>query len=247
MKLTAAIVDDIAQARATLKEDLAAYCPNIEIIGEADGVVTGSKLLNKIKPDVVFLDIQLQDGTGFDILEILGSISFQVIFTTASDEFAIKAFKFSAVDYLLKPVDPDELIVAVQKVSKVNHSTQENYDLLLDTVKEQSAPKRMALHTLEKIHVTDIADIVRCESNGNYTTFYFKDGQKLLVTKTLKEYDQMLSEYKFARVHQSHLINAQQIKEFVKVDGGYIVMRDGSKIPVSLRKKSVVMKLLEEL
>jgi two-component system LytT family response regulator len=247
MKLTAAIVDDVAQARATLKEDLAAYCPNIEIIGEADGVVTGSKLLNKIKPDVVFLDIQLQDGTGFDILEILGSISFQVIFTTASDEFAIKAFKFSAVDYLLKPVDPDELIVAVQKVSKVNHSTQENYDLLLDTVKEQSAPKRMALHTLEKIHVTDIADIVRCESNGNYTTFYFKDGQKLLVTKTLKEYDQMLSEYKFARVHQSHLINAQQIKEFVKVDGGYIVMRDGSKIPVSLRKKSVVMKLLEEL
>ena len=247
MKLTAAIVDDIAQARATLKEDLAAYCPNIEIIGEADGVVTGSKLLNKIKPDVVFLDIQLQDGTGFDILEILGSISFQVIFTTASDEFAIKAFKFSAVDYLLKPVDPDELIVAVQKVSKVNNSTQENYDLLLNTVKEQSAPKRMALHTLEKIHVTDIADIVRCESNGNYTTFYFKDGQKLLVTKTLKEYDQMLSEYKFARVHQSHLINAQQIKEFVKVDGGYIVMRDGSKIPVSLRKKSVVMKLLEEL
>ena len=247
MKLTAAIVDDVAQARATLKEDLAAYCPNIEIIGEADGVVTGSKLLNKIKPDVVFLDIQLQDGTGFDILEILGSISFQVIFTTASDEFAIKAFKFSAVDYLLKPVDPDELIVAVQKVSKVNHSTQENYDLLLNTVKEQSAPKRMALHTLEKIHVTDIADIVRCESNGNYTTFYFKNGQKLLVTKTLKEYDQMLSEYKFARVHQSHLINAQQIKEFVKVDGGYIVMRDGSKIPVSLRKKSVVMKLLEEL
>ena len=247
MKLTAAIVDDVAQARATLKEDLAAYCPNIEIIGEADGVVTGSKLLNKIKPDVVFLDIQLQDGTGFDILEILGSISFQVIFTTASDEFAIKAFKFSAVDYLLKPIDPDELIVAVQKVSKVNNSTQENYDLLLNTVKEQSAPKRMALHTLEKIHVTDIADIVRCESNGNYTTFYFKDGQKLLVTKTLKEYDQMLSEYKFARVHQSHLINAQQIKEFVKVDGGYIVMRDGSKIPVSLRKKSVVMKLLEEL
>jgi two-component system LytT family response regulator len=242
MKLTAAIVDDVAQARATLKEDLAAYCPNIEIIGEADGVVTGSKLLNKIKPDVVFLD-----GTGFDILEILGDISFQVIFTTASDEFAIKAFKFSAVDYLLKPIDPDELIVAVQKVSKVNNSTQENYDLLLNTVKEQSAPKRMALHTLEKIHVTDIADIVRCESNGNYTTFYFKNGQKLLVTKTLKEYDQMLSEYKFARVHQSHLINAQQIKEFVKVDGGYIVMRDGSKIPVSLRKKSVVMKLLEEL
>lgn len=247
MELTAVIVDDVAQARTTLKEDLATYCPNIKIIGEADGVVSASKLLNKIKPDVVFLDIQLQDGTGFDILEILGDISFQVIFTTASDEFAIKAFKFSAVDYLLKPVDPDELILSVQKISKVNHSTQENYDLLLNTVKEQSTPKRLALHTLEKIHVTEIADIVRCESNGNYTTFYFKGGHKLLVTKTLKEYDQMLSEYQFARVHQSHLINAQQIKEFVKIDGGYLVMRDGSRIPVSLRKKSVVMKLLEEL
>ena len=247
MKLTAAIVDDVAQARATLKEDLVTYCPDIEIIGEADGVVTGSKLLKKINPDVVFLDIQLQDGSGFDILEILGDISFQVIFTTASDAFAIKAFKFSAVDYLLKPVDPDELMEAVEKINKTNNSTQENYDLLLNTVKEQTAPKRMALHTLEKIHVTEISNIVRCESSGNYTTFFFKDGQKLLVTKTLKEYDQMLSEYQFARVHQSHLINAQQIKEFVKVDGGYIVMHDGSKIPVSLRKKSVVMKLLEDL
>ena len=165
MKLTAVIIDDVSQARKTLKEDLATYCPNLEVIGEADGVVTGSKLLNKIKPDIIFLDIQLQDGTGFDILEILGDISFQVIFITASDEFAIKAFKFSAIDYILKPIDPDELIVAVQKISKVNNSTQDNYDLLLNTVKEQSAPKRIALHTLEKIHISEIANILRCESN----------------------------------------------------------------------------------
>jgi len=247
MKLKAAIVDDVALARETLKEDLATYCPDIEIIGEADGVVTGSKLLKQINPDVVFLDIQLQDGSGFDILEILGDISFQVIFTTASDAFAIKAFKFSAIDYLLKPVDPDELMEAVNKLSKANISQQNSYDLLLNTVKEKTLPQRLALHTLEKIHVTEIADIVRCESNGNYTTFFFKNGQKLLVTKTLKEYDQLLSEHKFARVHQSHLINSHQIKEFVKVDGGYLVMHDGSKVPVSMRKKSVVMKLLGEL
>jgi len=245
--MKAAIVDDVAQARETLKEDLATYCPDIEIIGEADGVVTGAKLLKKINPDVVFLDIQLQDGTGFDILELVGEVKFQVIFTTASDAFAIKAFKFSAVDYLLKPVDPDELMEAVQKASQANISQQKSFDLLLNTVKERKLPQHLALHTLEKIHVTEIADIVRCESNGNYTTFYFKNGQKLLVTKTLKEYDQMLSEYKFARVHQSHLINTHQIKEFVKIDGGYLVMRDGSKIPVSTRKKSSVMKLLEEL
>lgn len=248
MKLKAAIVDDVAQARETLKEDLSEYCPDVEIIGEADGVVTGSKLLKSISPDIVFLDIQLQDGSGFDILEIVGDqLSAKVIFTTASDAFAIKAFKFSAVDYLLKPVDPDELMEAVQKATQSTVAPPQNYDLLLNTVKEQVLPKRLALHTLEKIHVTEISDIVRCESSGNYTTFFFKNGQKLLVTKTLKEYDQMLSEHKFARVHQSHLINSHQIKEFVKVDGGYLVMHDGSKVPVSLRKKSVVMKLLEDL
>lgn len=247
MKLTAAIVDDVAQARETLKEDLATYCPNVEVIGEGDGVVTGSKLLKKIKPNIVFLDIQLQDGSGFDILEIVGDLTAQVIFTTASDAFAIKAFKFSAVDYLLKPVDPDELMEAVKKASEINFSQQKNYDLLLNTVKEKSLPQRLALHTLEKIHVTEISDIVRCESSGNYTTFFFNSGQKLLVTKTLKEFDQLLSEHQFARVHQSHLINTHQIKEFVKLDGGYLVMRDGTKVPVSMRKKSVVMKLLENL
>lgn len=245
--MKAAIVDDVAQARETLKEDLATYCPDVEIIGEADGVVTGAKMLKNINPDVVFLDIQLQDGSGFDILELVGDVKFQVIFTTASDAFAIKAFKFSAVDYLLKPVDPDELMEAVQKASHANISQQKSYDLLLNTVKERTLPNRLALHTLEKIHVTEIADIVRCESSGNYTTFFFKSGQKLLVTKTLKEYDQMLSEHRFARVHQSHLINTHQIKEFVKVDGGYLVMKDGSKVPVSMRKKSTVMKLLEDL
>ena len=247
MKITAAIVDDVAQAGATLKEDLANYCPDVEIIGEADGVVTGSKLLKSINPDIVFLDIQLQDGSGFDILEIVSDLTAKVIFTTASDAFAIKAFKFSAVDYLLKPVDPDELIEAVKKASENSVPADKNYDLLLDTVKEKSLPQRMALHTLEKIHVTEIADIVRCESNGNYTTFFFKNGQKLLVTKTLKEFDQMLSEHNFARVHQSHLINTHLIKEYVKVDGGYLVMHDGSRVPVSLRKKSTVMKLLEDL
>jgi len=247
MKLTAAIVDDVAQARETLKEDLETYCPDVEIIGEADGVVTGSKLLRGIKPDIVFLDIQLQDGSGFDILEIVPDLEAKVIFTTASDEFAIKAFKFSAVDYLLKPVDPDELMEAVKKATEANISQNKNYDLLLDTMKEKELPQRMALHTLEKIHVTEISDIVRCESSGNYTTFFFKSGQKLLVTKTLKEFDNMLSEHKFARVHQSHLINTHQIKEYVKVDGGYLVMHDGSRVPVSLRKKASVMKLLDEL
>ena len=159
MKLTAVIIDDVSQARKTLKEDLATYCPNLEVIGEADGVVTGSKLLNKIKPDIIFLDIQLQDGTGFDILEILGDISFQVIFITASDEFAIKAFKFSAIDYLLKPIDPDDLMGAVNKIETQNEPTSR-----LELLKENlNHPKKIALNTVDKIHIVDIDEVIRLE------------------------------------------------------------------------------------
>lgn len=245
--ISAIIVDDIEQARNTLKEDLKAYCPNIKVIGEAEGVVSGVKLLKAKQPDVLFLDIQMQDGSGFDLLEILPEISFKVIFTTASDAFAIKAFRFSAIDYLLKPIDPDELMEAVKKLEEEQIPQKENIDLLLHSVKENSGPRRLALHTQEKIHITNISDIVRCESSGNYTIFHFADSPKLMVTKTLKEYDQLLQDHGFIRVHQSHLINRQRIKEFVKIDGGYLVMQDQTQVPVSLRKKAAVIKMLEDL
>ena len=247
--ITAVIIDDMPQAIETLTEDLAAYCPQIKLIGTADGVVSGAKLLRQNSPQVVFLDIELQDGTGFDILELLPDLTAQVIFTTASDAFAIKAFRFSAVDYLLKPIDPDELQTAVAKIEGVSKGSdsKDNLSLLLDTVKSGSVPQRLALHTLEKIHIVNIPDIIRCESSGNYTHFYFSDGSKLLVTRTLKEFDQMLQEHRFARVHQSHLINVDHIKEYVKLDGGYLVMRDGTRVGVSTRKKPMVMKLLGEL
>lgn len=246
--IKAVIIDDMPNAIETLKEDIATYCPDIELIGTADSVVSGAKLLRQKEPQVVFLDIELQDGTGFDILELVPDLNAQVIFTTASDAFAIKAFRFSAVDYLLKPIDPDDLQTAVAKLdTKEQKNTKDNLGLLLDTVKSGQTPQRMALHTLEKIHIVDIPEIVRCESSGNYTHFHFTNGQKLLVTRTLKEFDQMLTEHRFARVHQSHLINVNQIKEFVKLDGGYLVMRDGTRVPVSTRKKPMVMKLLENL
>ncbi len=245
--ISAIIIDDIQQARNTLKEDLKNYCPNITVIGEAEGVVSGVKLLKAKQPDVLFLDIQMQDGSGFDLLEILPEIPFKVIFTTASDAFAIKAFRFSAIDYLLKPIDPDELIEAVKKLEAEQAPQKENIDLLLNSVKENSGPRRLALHTQEKIHITNVEDIIRCESSGNYTIFHFADSPKLMVTKTLKEYDQLLQDHGFIRVHQSHLINRQRIKEFVKIDGGYLVMQDKTHVPVSLRKKSTVIKMLEDL
>ncbi len=245
--IKAIIIDDISQAVDLLKSDLKNYCPDVEVIGDAPSVVAGTKLLKQLSPDVVFLDIELQDGTGFDILEILGEIKFKIIFTTASDEHAIKAFRFSAIDYLLKPINPDELIQAVSKIKESKPDSKESIDLLLDTVKERTGPRKLALHTLDKIQVTEIDDIIRCESSGNYTTFFFTDKQKLLVTKTLKEFEKMLDEFGFIRVHQSHLINVNHIKEYVKTEGGYIVMKDGSNVSVSIRKKPILVKLLNQL
>ena len=237
--IRAVIIDDIPEAVSVLKADLENYCVNIEVVGSAGGVVSGAKLVRELKPDLVFLDIQMPDGTGFDLLEILPETNFKLIFTTASDEFAIKAFKFSAVDYLLKPIDPDELMDAVSRVSDQERPA-ERIDLLKENFR---ATRRIALNTLEKIHIVNVEEIFRCESDINYTMFHFTDATKLLVTKTLKEFDKLLSDNGFIRVHQSHLINTNFIKEFLK-SSGYIVMKDGTKIPVSTRKKQVLMDMI---
>ena len=238
---TAIIIDDVPQARKTLQQDLEIYCPDIEIIGTAEGVVTGAKLLKKKQPDLLFLDIQMKDGSGFDLLDVLAAINFHVIFTTASDAFAIKAFRYAAIDYLLKPIDPEELMEAVEKAKNTPSTASESFDLLKTSIKEKATPKKLALHTQEKIHITAVEDIIRCESSGNYTKFFFADGGKLLVTKTLKEYDKLLAEQKFIRVHQSHLVNPQHVKAFLKIDGGYLSMIDGAEVPVSSRKKAMVL------
>jgi two-component system LytT family response regulator len=221
--MRAVVVDDIQKFRKNLIQDLADYCPDIEVVGEADGVISAAKKINTLKPDVVFLDIQINDGTAFDLLSVLGEIKFKIIFTTASDEFAIKAFKISAIDYLLKPIEIDELKCAVAKLKRGN---EDNYELLQSNIKEENkSNKRLALHSQDKIEIIEIGNIIRCESNVNYTQFFFKDGTKMLVTKTLKEYDKMLTEFGFYRVHQSHLVNIDYIKEYVKIDGASYVLR----------------------
>ena len=238
--IRAVIIDDIAEARGVLKKDIQTYCSNIEVIGEAEGVVSGAKLIKELKPDLVFLDIQMQDGSGFDLLAILSDTKFKLIFTTASDQYAVKAFKFSAVDYLLKPIDPDELMAATQRIDAQNEPTN-RISLLKENLEQ---PKRIALNTLDKIHIAQVDEILRCESSVNYTTFFFVDGTKLLVTKTLKEFNTLLDGHGFIRVHQSHLINTQFIREFSK-STGTLVLKDGTNVPVSTRKKQVLMEMIE--
>ena len=247
-KYTAIIIDDIEQARTTIKQDLSTYAPDFEVIGEASGVVEGAKLLKNITPDILFLDIQMQDGSGFDLLDLLSDIPFKIIFITASDAHGIKAFRYAAIDYLLKPIDPDELVEALSKFRESGINENDKYQFLNERLKNHTKPnERLALHSQDKIQIVEIESILRCESSVNYTTFFFRDGKQIVVTRTLKEFGDLLSEQGFFRVHQSHLVNTKHIKEYVKSDGGHLIMNDGNLIPVSVRKRPEVMKMLDSL
>lgn len=244
MKINAVIIDDMPDALELLKGDIEHYCPNIEIVGTANSVVSGAKLVKQVKPDLLFLDIELGDGTGFDILDLVAPILSHIIFTTASNEYAIRAFRYAAVDYLLKPVDNELLTEAVDRVQDKMGSMDDRLGLAATVYKNQGNSETMALHTSEEIKIVAINEIIRCQSNDNYTMFYFEDQSKILISKTLKYFDGLLNNHNFLRVHQSHLVNPKQIETFNRKDGGYLSMRDGSQVPVSMRKKSMVLDFL---
>ncbi|APG64835.1 DNA-binding response regulator [Tenacibaculum todarodis] len=244
-KLTAILVEDQPNALAMLQQDLETHHAEIEIIGTAKSVVEASKLLRKQQPDILFLDIMLGDGTGFDVLEIHPDLTSKIIFVTASDEFALKAFKFSAIDYVLKPYAIEDLDIAIDKAKSQVKPNKEQLNVLQDSINQPNTrPKKISLHTSDKIVVVSLDTIVRCESDNNYTEFFMQDGSKILVSKTLKFYADMLKEFNFLRVHQSHLVNLQYVKEFIKSDGGYIVLKDKKTIPVSVRKRAEVVSAL---
>jgi two-component system, LytTR family, response regulator len=248
--IKAIIVEDEKMSRETLRRMLEKYCPSVEVVAEADGYRKGLEQIRKFDPDVVFLDIQMPDGSGFRLLEELDDITFEIIFTTAFDQFAIKAIKYSALDYLLKPIIPQDLVDAVKKVEKKRSEIRKkkNLDVLVENVHSQEEnSQKIILSTAEMIHVINVDDIIRCESDNYYTYFFFTDGRKLLVSKTLKENEELLSNHNFIRPHKSHLVNVKYIKSFIRQEGGYIIMTDGSKIPVSRRKKDKIMETLFNL
>lgn len=247
-KLTAILVDDMPTALEMLQNDLTQFHPEIEIIDTAKSVVEASKVLRKQQPDILFLDIMLGDGTGFDVLEIHPNLSSKIIFVTASDEYAIKAFKFAAIDYVLKPYSNEDLANAINKAKNQIKPDKEQLTVLQQSIsKPNQRPNKISLNTSDKIMVVNLDDIVRCQSDNNYTEFFMNDGQKILVGKTLKHFADMLKEYDFLRVHQSHLINIQFIKEFIKSDGGYLVLKNKTTVPVSVRKKNEVISVLEKM
>ncbi|PQJ72452.1 LytR/AlgR family response regulator transcription factor [Polaribacter butkevichii] len=244
-ELTAILVDDMPVALDMLANDITNNHTEIKIIGKATSVVEAAKLLRKQQPDILFLDIMLGDGTGFDILEIFPDLKSKIIFVTASDAFAIKAFKFAAIDYILKPYSDEDLAISIEKAQNQIQPDKQQLNVLQEAVTSpNNKPSKISLHTSEKIIVVNIEDIIHCKSDNNYTTFFFKDKSKILVSKTLKHYADMLKEVGFLRVHQSHLVNTTYIKEFIKSDGGYLVLTDASNIPVSVRKRNEVLEVL---
>lgn len=251
--ITALLIDDDSNLRNGMKSLLARYAPEIRIIGEADSVETGVALLLQNPPQVVFLDIHLGDGSGFDLLEEVnqrGKLNSQIVFITAHEQYAIKAFRFSALDFLLKPVDPEELQKVMEKLQQVidKNDSVAHIDLLLENIRKKVDNfKRIALSNSDGIHLFEVSDIIRCESEDNYTKFYIKNSKPILISKTLKEYEELLTEHGFERIHQSHLINLAYLKSYIKKDGGYVIMADNVNLPISQRKKERLQELLKTL
>ncbi len=247
MKIRAIIIEDEKNNRENLAKILSEYCPKVEVVALCASAVEGRKAIIENQPDLVFLDIEMPGGNGFSLLASIESINFEVIFVTAFDHYGIKAVKFCALDYLLKPIDILELSQAVEKVESRLVEKSENLRMktLLANRQEQTTNPKIALPLSDKIEFIEISSIVRCEGEGNYTHIHLKTGENILTSKTLKEFDELLTDHNFLRVHQSHLINLNEVKSYVKTDGGYIKMKDGASVSISRQRREMVLEKLK--
>jgi two-component system LytT family response regulator len=244
--ITAIIIDDEAKGRLALREKLAAYCPNIKLVAEAGNGQEAMLLIQHHKPQLIFLDIEMPRMNGFEMLNALPEKNFHIIFTTAYDQYAIKAIKYAAFDYLLKPIDIEELKTAIEKIDiKENNQTKKQVELLQQNMQHpKNKLHKLAIPTLEGLLFYDINDIIHLEANSNYTNIYFTNKPKITASKTLKEFEELLSEDIFFRIHHSHLINLNYIKRYIKGDGGQIELQNGTFVDVSRRKKDEFLKAI---
>ena len=241
------VVDDEQKIREGITNVIRDYCPEVKSVFEASDVSSALQVINQVDPDVLILDISLGDETCFDLLEQLNHVEFKIIFVTAHEKYALKAIKMSALDYLVKPLNPKELIKAVSNASKllIRDRTESKLNALLTNMISEGI-KNIILKTADSIHMVNIRDIIRCESDDCYTKFYLIDGKKIMVSKTLKEYEDLLSEFGFFRPHQSHMVNLYFMDRFDKKSGGVIYMKDNSKVPVSSRKRNSLLKAIDK-
>jgi two-component system LytT family response regulator len=234
------VIEDEEHSRKMLLELLHEHCKQINVVAEANSVKTGLIAISKQKPQLVFLDIELQSETSFEILESLAEINFELIFTTAFDHYALKAIKFCAIDYLLKPIDPTELQMAVAKAEKRlnRESLNKNLLALMNNLRTDSPNNhKIALPTLEGLLFVNVSDIIYCEGSGPYTWFFLKQPDKIITSKHLKEYEELLSTYNFFRIHKSYLVNLAEIQKYIRGDGGQLIMSNGAALAVSRQLK----------
>lgn len=250
MNLKAIIVDDERHSRETLKNLIEEFCEDVAVLTAVSSVQEALAAIKQLQPDVLFLDIELQTGTGFDILDQLDEINFEVIFTTAFEQYAIKAVKFSSLDYLLKPIDLEELQKAVEKARKIRDQTVYNQQLevlLFNLKQKQPSLNKICLSTAEGFEFVSVDEILYCKAEGSYTTFKLKNNSNFLVSKHLKEYESLLLDQHFMRVHNSFLINLKEVKKYIKSDGGYILMNNDEPVSVSRNKKELFLEAMQRI
>ena len=241
------IIDDEENNRQRLLKLIHANFPNIQVVGEADGVETGLRAIQDLNPEMVLLDIKMADGDAFDLLEKIGPVFFKIIFVTAYEEYALKAFKFCALDYLLKPVSVEDLRSAFFKVENQILSELKLQLATLQNNQHSTKNKTLVLRTSDKIYLIKTNDIIRCESDRNYTYFYINEQRKHIVSQPLKEYEEILQENGFFRIHKSHMVNLSYIESFDKAEGGFIILKDKTELPVARRKKNDLLELFARL
>ena len=238
--LKAVIIDDEKASRETLENYIIKYCKDVEIVGFGESVKSGIEAIKTGDPDIVFLDVEMPFGNAFDLLEQIDNITFETVFVTAFSDYAIKALNFSASYYILKPIDIDELIAAVEKIrkEKENHDSDFHTKILIDNIKTVNKQlHKLILPLIDGFEVIQVKDIIHCKANDNFTDFHLRDQRKLVICRTLKHYEELLSEFGFMRVHRSHLINLDDVAKYNKGKGGYITLSDSTNIDVSASKK----------
>lgn len=243
--IKAILIDDENHCRETLSLKLEKYCPQVHLLAQCSSGAEGLQAIAHHQPEVVFLDVEMPEMNGFEMLGQLSPIPFEVIFTTGYDAYAIKAIRFSALDYLLKPIDKDELKKAVAKLQqKSKHNLTAQLDILLQKMGNKQVPlQKIALPTFEGFELVAIDDILHCESDSNYTHIMLRNGKKLLISRTLKEIEELLEGYPFLRIHNSHVVNLNEIVRFVRGEGGYVIMSDNTTITVSRSRKDGLLKI----
>jgi two-component system LytT family response regulator len=240
----AVVIEDEYNVRQGLIAMIQEYCPALEIVGEADSINQGEKIINELKPDIVFLDIRLPDGTGFELLKKVISSNLKVIFVTAYSDYALKAIKYSAIDYILKPVIPDELVDAVEKATRFIHQEKEFVELIsLNEFQNKKLASKIVVKTKAESFYLEIDSIICCKADGNYSVFHLNDSKTIMVAKTLKFYEEILTEHDFVRIHQSYLVNQKYIVGF---QNDQVKLTNGDALEVSRRKKGLIIKLFSK-